>query len=298
MRASFSKVALICDSGTAAGCLEFGGVGLIRFSGVDFSYGSAGGTRALAALDLALEPGEMLGVLGANGSGKSTLALLTNGLLLPSAGSVTVDDLSTADAETLFDLRSRVGLVFQRPDDQVVATSVEDDVAFGPENLGLERAEIRRRVDTALADVGLIGLERREPHLLSGGQKQRLAIAGALAMQPRYLVLDEPTSMIDAAGREEVREVLARVRENGRAIMLITHDIAEVLSADRVVVLKAGACVFEGTPERLVSNATNLGEWGLELPTIGEFALQLRAFGIDAPLDIADAAGMVEALWR
>lgn len=270
---------------------------MIRFNDVSFAYGGME-TNALVGLHLSLEPGEMLAVLGSNGSGKSTLALLTNGLLLPSTGTVTVDELSTADPQTLFELRSRVGMVFQRPDDQVVATSVEDDVAFGPENLGLERAEIRRRVDEALADVGLTGLERREPHLLSGGQKQRLAIAGALAMRPRYLVLDEPTSMIDPVGREEVKDVLARVRESGRGILLITHDVTEVLAADKVLVLDAGRCAFQATPAELLGNAARLEEWGLEAPAIWDFALRLRALGLDVPLDATDASRMVDALWR
>jgi energy-coupling factor transport system ATP-binding protein len=182
---------------------------VISFSNVDFSYRN--GNAVLAALrniSLDVHPGETVAVLGANGSGKSTLARLANGLLLPEAGTVTVDGCGTDDESRTQEIRERIAIVLQHPDDQIVATTVEDDVAFGPENLGLSRDEIRRRVDEALLSVGLVGLERREPHLLSGGQKQRLAIAGALAMQPRYLVLDEPTSMLDPEGRRDVAAII------------------------------------------------------------------------------------------
>ncbi len=168
---------------------------------------------------------------------------------------MTVDGIDTRDESRGVEVRSAVGMVFQHPDDQIVATSVEDDIAFGPENLGLPRDQIRERVDEAIADTGLEGLGQREPHMLSGGQKQRLAMAGALAMRPRYLVLDEPTSMIDATGRKEFSSVLERVRASGRGVLLVTHDVAEALPADRVVVLDAGRLAFEGTPDGLLAEA-------------------------------------------
>lgn len=271
---------------------------MIRFDNVSFSYGPADrGIEALSAVDFSLEPGRMLAVLGANGSGKSTLARLTNGLLLPTRGRVVVDGIDTTDDERSFDLRSRVGMVFQNPDDQIVATAVEDDVAFGPENLGLERSEIRRRVDDALEAVGLAGLERREPHLLSGGQKQRLAIAGALAMLPRYLVLDEPTAMIDAQGRADVASVLERVRRSGHAVLLITHDLSEAAGADEVLVLHRGSVVFRGTVEALVADAGRLTTWGLELPPAARLGGSLRGFGVPVPATAFDPVAIAEALW-
>jgi len=270
---------------------------VIAFRQVSFAYPGAETHRmALDAFDLEVQAGEMVALLGANGSGKSTAARLVNGLLLPSAGSVTVDDIDTADDGRSYDVRQRVGMVFQHPDDQIVATSVEDDVAFGPENLGLERAEIRRRVDEAIADVGLTGLESREPHLLSGGQKQRLAIAGALAMRPRYLVLDEPTSMIDSQGRREVAEVLDRVRRAGHGILLITHDVAEAARADRVVVISLGRAVFSGSAEQLLDCEERMSEWGLALPPIAVIARELRSRGRAVASSAMDPASVVEAL--
>jgi len=273
---------------------------VIRFEAVSFAYGNApAGVLSLESLTLELAPGEMVAVLGANGSGKSTLARLTNGLLLPSAGTVTVDGIDTRDEARGVEVRSAVGMVFQHPDDQIVATSVEDDIAFGPENLGLPRDQIRMRVDEAVADTGLEGLGQREPHMLSGGQKQRLAMAGALAMRPRYLVLDEPTSMIDATGRKEFSSVLERVRASGRGVLLITHDVAEALPADRVVVLDTGRLAFEGTPDALLAKDESLASWGLELPPIARLARNLREAGAPTPLarDLAPHT-VVEALWR
>ncbi|MCL2503170.1 MAG: ATP-binding cassette domain-containing protein [Coriobacteriia bacterium] len=270
---------------------------MIRFDSVGYTYPGAG-APALAALDFSLAPGEMVVLLGANGSGKSTLARLTNGLLLPASGSVTVDGASTQDASTIYDIRTRVGMVFQRPDDQIVATSVEDDVAFGPENIGLAPDEIRARVDEALAQTGLVGLEDREPHLLSGGQKQRLAVAGALAMRPRYLVADEPTSMIDPVGRREVLDLLERVRSAGYGVLLITHSVADARSADRVVVLSRGESAFEGSYVELVRDPAWLAEWGLEVPRIVEFGSKLRAQGVAAPGPRSIPQEMAVALWR
>jgi energy-coupling factor transport system ATP-binding protein len=209
-----------------------------------------------------------------------------------------VDGIDTREENRGIEVRSTVGMVFQNPDDQIVATAVEDDVAFGPENLGLPRAEIRERVDEAISAVGLAGLERREPHLLSGGQKQRLAIAGALAMRPRYLVLDEPTAMIDAQGRHDVSRVLESVRASGHGVLLITHDIAEAARADRVCVLARGRLVFEGTMGGLLDNVSRLAEWGLELPPIAGLAGHLREAGVPVPAGELDPATIAEALWR
>ncbi|HSK47552.1 MAG TPA: ATP-binding cassette domain-containing protein [Coriobacteriia bacterium] len=271
---------------------------MIQFQEVSFSYpGSPAGVRALVDVDLVISSGQMLAVLGANGSGKSTLARLTNGLLVPDAGRVLVDGMDTSDDSLGLPIRERVGMVFQHPDDQIVAPAVEDDVAFGPENLGMPRAEIRLRVDSAIADVGLTGLERREPHLLSGGQKQRLAIAGALAMNPRYLVLDEPTSMIDSQGKREVTEVLARLRASGHAVLLVTHDVAEAVRADRVAVIDAGRIVFQGTPEELLHRRTEFGAWGLEMPPGGVLAERLRALGRPIPVRAMDAESIGSSLW-
>jgi len=270
---------------------------VISFSDASFSYRAAGKPlRALRGVSLDLGPGETVAVLGANGSGKSTLARLTNGLLLPDSGTVTVDGFDTADGSRTREIRERVAIVLQHPDDQIVATTVEDDVAFGPENLGLARDEIRRRVDEALAAVGLAGLERREPHLLSGGQKQRLAIAGALAMQPEYLVLDEPTSMLDPEGRRDVAAVIERLGRSGRGIMLVTHDLAEAARADRAVVLDGGAIVFSGPADELAARTELLGECGLEVPPFAVLAARLRELGVSIAPGLPDPEGLVGAL--
>lgn len=275
---------------------------MIKFDRVTFSYTAGAPAPALSEVSFEIRPGEMVGVLGANGSGKSTLARLANGLLLPDGGSVSVDGLDTSDGLHDARIRTAVGVVFQNPDDQIVATSVEDDVAFGPENLGLPRAQLRERVDSSLAQTGLSGLERREPHLLSGGQKQRLAIAGALAMQPRYLVLDEPLSMIDAEGRHQVREVLQSVRTDGHAILLITHDLAEVMVADRVIVLDAGRAVFLGSPLELLDNVERFREWGIEMSPLLDLTAELRTRGLDVSPDIHEPDGLASAIlehaWR
>jgi energy-coupling factor transport system ATP-binding protein len=272
---------------------------VISFDSVSYSYGVAGaGAAALFDVSVKVHPGELVALLGANGSGKSTLARLANGLFAPSAGSVSVEGIDTLDPAGARTIRELVAVVFQNPDDQIVATSVEDDVAFGPENLGLDRAEIRRRVDEALATVGLTGLERREPHLLSGGQKQRLAIAGALAMLPRYLVLDEPTSMLDPQGRAEVLGVLQRLRESGHGLLLITQDLSEAQRADRAVVLSGGSVVFEDAAASLFERSADLTHWGLEAPYLVVLAAELRRLGVFVPANPTDAHELVEALCR
>lgn len=272
---------------------------MIRFDDVSFTYRAAGAdVPALSGVSLDVEAGEMVAVLGANGSGKSTLVRLANGIALPTSGSVTVDSIATTDDGRIRELRTLVSAVFQRPDDQIVATSVEDDVAFGPENLGLPRDEIRRRVDAALDTVELGAFARREPHLLSGGQKQRLAIAGALAMSPRYLVLDEPTSMLDPSGRDEVGRAVAGLRAAGHGILLVSHDLAEVADADRVVVLEAGRVAFTGAPAELFALGDSLAAWGLELPAAALVAARLAARGVPVASTAVEPAAVVDALCR
>ena len=270
---------------------------VLLFREVNFAYRTAhGAVPALDRVSLELRPGESLAVVGANGSGKSTLARLCNGLLLPDDGTVLVDDLDTGDDDATWEIRTRVALVFQNPDNQIVGTVVEEDVAFGPENLGVPRAELRERVDASLSVVGLSGFERREPHLLSGGQKQRLAIAGALAMRPTYLVLDEPTSMLDPEGRRDVLAVIEVLRSQGHGILHVTHDLAEAARADRVMVLSAGAVTFSGTPGDLLSVPGRLGDWGLSLPPIGVLAAQLRSLGYSVPPSALDSESVVMSL--
>ena len=271
---------------------------MIRFDHITFAYRAHDtGQPALRDVTLAVEPGRHVAVLGANGCGKSTLVRLVNGMLLPRSGEVTVDGIDTRDETRSLELRQRVGIVFQRPDDQIVATSVEDDVAFGPENLGLPREEIRARVDEALAAVGMAGFEQREPHTLSGGQKQRLAIAGALAMRPAYLVLDEPTSMLDPAGRQEVLGIVRRLHAGGTGILHVTHDLGAVLGADEAFVLDAGEIAFSGVLAHLLEAHERLDGWGLELPPVGRLALALAALGVPIGSPQLDPESMAVALW-
>lgn len=270
---------------------------LIELSHVSFTYPGAD-RPAIDDVSLTVHPGRALALLGPNGSGKSTLARLCNALLLPGAGTVSVDGLRTADEGSVWDVRARVGFVQQNPENQIVGTVVEEDVAFGPENLGVPTAELRERVDAALAAVGLTGLERREPHLLSEGQKQRLAIAGALALRPSYLVLDEPTAMLDGAGRADVLEALRSLRERGVGIVHITHHLEDVLAADEVVVLEAGRVAFTGTPADLLGDPARARALGVELPPVVVLAEQLRAGGAMLPPDAWSAEAVVEALWR
>ena len=271
---------------------------MIRFEDIAFRYGSE--ERAVSALHgvtFGVGTGEQVAVLGANGSGKSTLVRLANGILLPHVGAVTVDGIDTRDEARSRDLRQRVGIVFQRPDDQIVATSVEDDVAFGPENLGLPREEIRTRVGGALAAVGLTGQERREPHTLSGGQKQRVAIAGTLAMHPAYLVLDEPTSMLDSRGRADVLAIVSRLVATGTGVLHVTHDLADVARADRVLVLDCGTIAFEGTVAELVVRPDVLEAAGLELPPVAALAERLAALGAPVQRGELDFQTVAAALW-
>ena len=261
----------------------------IEIENLEHVYQGAAGAahKALDKVNLSIEQGEFVAVLGANGSGKSTLARHLNGLLLPSSGQVRIEGLSTADAaerNELWKIRSKVGMVFQNPDNQLIAAVVEDDVAFGPENLGVEPMEIRQRVMNALQAVGMARFRKRAPHLLSGGQKQRVAIAGALAMETDCLVLDEPTAMLDPQGRKEVLEVVKRLhREKGLTVIFITHFMEEAMAAQRVIVMDQGRAVMEGSPREIFVRTKELKALGLEAPMAGELAERLRKAGIPLP---------------
>jgi len=268
---------------------------VISLREVSFTYPGAA-RAAIREMSLEILCGETLAVVGPNGSGKSTLALLMNGLLLPEEGSVVVDGFSTADIASIWEVRSRVGVVFQNPDAQIVGTVVEEDVAFGPENLGVPRDELRVRVEMALQSVGLSGLNRREPHLLSGGQKQRLAIAGVLALQPGYIILDEPTAMLDPAGRSGVLEIIARLRDEGAGVVHITHHVSDLATADRVLVLREGRVAFLGKPSELLEEEGLLESFGLTVPPVYEMTSRLRHLGLPVPALAMDADAIVSAL--
>ncbi|MCL6450389.1 MAG: energy-coupling factor transporter ATPase [Acetobacteraceae bacterium] len=272
---------------------------MVRAENVSFRYG-AGQPDEVAALfdvDLRVAPGEYVAVIGPNGSGKSTLAKHINALLMPSSGRVVVAGIDTRDPDRVWEVRQAAGMVFQNPDNQIVATVVEEDVAFGPENLGMPPAEIRRRVKEALEAVRLLEYSQHAPYALSGGQKQRLAIAGVLAIRPRCLVLDEPTAMLDPVGREEVLRTVRRLnREDGIAVIHITQDMEEAAEADRVVVMDGGRVVLEGTPRQVFARADLLRELGLEVPQVTELAQMLRADGLDIPPDLLTVDELVAAL--
>ena len=240
---------------------------------------------ALRGVSVTIEKGSFTVVLGHNGSGKSTFAKHLNAVLLPGGGAVYVEGMDTRDESLLLEIRRRTGMVFQNPDNQIVANVVEEDVAFGPENLGVPTAEIRRRVDDALAAVGMEQFARHAPHLLSGGQKQRIAIAGILAMEPECIVLDEATAMLDPAGRREVIDTVRRLnRERGITVVLITHHMAEAESADRVIVMNDGQVAMDGAPHDVFAQVDRLHELGLAAPDTVELLHLLREAGIDVPL--------------
>jgi len=258
---------------------------------------SADPEYALEDLSLDLYEGGFTAIIGHNGSGKSTLAKIINALILPQEGRVTVCGWDTQDESRLWDIRRNAGMIFQNPDNQLVATLVEEDVAFGPENLGIPREEIRRRVDESLEAVGMTAYARHAPHLLSGGQKQRIAIAGVIAMQPRLLLMDEPTAMLDPSGRREVIEAAHRLnREKGITVVLITHFMQEALGADRVVVMDQGKVVRDGAPREVFRHVEELQAIGLEVPPMTELAYLLRREGLSIPEDTVETAEMVEAL--
>ena len=257
---------------------------IIRIEDLHFTY--PGDTEeTLRGIDLEIAAGSFVAVLGHNGSGKSTLAKLLNAILLPTSGHVYVAGVDTADEERLLEVRGTVGLVFQNPDNQIVANVVEDDVAFAPENLGVEPAEIRRRVDDALKTVGMYEYRMHAPHLLSGGQKQRVAIAGVLAMRPECIVLDEPTAMLDPIGRREVISTVTRLcREQGITVVLITHHMSECVNADRLVVMSEGRIIADGEPREVFSQVELLKSEGLSVPATTELIWELNQEGWDLPI--------------
>lgn len=274
----------------------------IRTEHLKFSYDAqseSGGVTVFDDLNLSIEEGSFVAVLGHNGCGKSTLAKHFNAVLLPEGGSVHVFGMDTSDESLLVDIRRTVGMVFQNPDNQMVANVVEEDVAFAPENLGVPSEEIRRRVDEALKLVGMYDYRLHAPHLLSGGQKQRVAIAGVIAMQPKCIVLDEPTAMLDPAGRREVIDTATKLcREQGITVVLITHHMEECVGADRVIVLSNGAVVADGAPKQVFSQVDLLKREGLTAPVTVRLLHALRAHGMDVPLDaltVSDCADAVAA---
>ena len=265
---------------------------MIDCRGVSFSYD--GVTPALDGIDLNIEDGEFFCILGGNGSGKSTFAKHLNALLQPDAGTVRINGMDASDPELVYDIRSTAGMVFQNPDDQLVATLVEDDVAFGPENLGVPSAQIAQRVREALKGVGLVGFERHETHALSGGQKQRVALAGVLAMEPRVLILDEASSMLDPRGRKGLMKVCRALHDRGMTIVMITHFMEEAAEADRVAVFRAGRVALLGAPEEILTRADELARLNLDMPASCSLGRALRAKGVPVCAQVREADMVAE----
>mgnify|MGYP002529315487 CR=1 FL=1 len=275
---------------------------IIRTENLQYAYPADEGAEpvlALKGVDLTIEQGSFVVVLGHNGSGKSTLAKTLNGVLLPCGGHVYVEGMDTLDEHLLLAIRRTVGMVFQNPDNQIVANVVEEDVAFAPENLGVPSEEIRRRVDEALRQVGMYEYREHAPHLLSGGQKQRVAIAGVIAMRPRCIVLDEPTAMLDPIGRSEVMKTIRALnRTSGVTVVLITHHMDEAAMADRLVVMAKGKIVSDGPPRQVFRQVEALKSVGLTVPETTELLWQLRQAGVDVPLDALSDEECAQALYR
>lgn len=261
---------------------------IIKFENVHYTY-PGDQMESLCGVDLEIGEGSFVAVLGHNGSGKSTLAKHMNAILVPTQGRVTVNGIDSADENRLIELRRNVGMVFQNPDNQIVANVVEDDVAFAPENLGVEPAEIRRRVDEALKQVGMYDKRQHAPHLLSGGQKQRVAIAGVIAMEPKIIVLDEPTAMLDPIGREEVISTVTRLcREKGMTVVLITHHMDECVGADRLIVMSGGSIAADGAPPEVFADIALMEREGLTVPETTRLLYDLRQRGMNLPLTALD----------
>ena len=273
----------------------------IKFDNVSFAYDAEEEQpiRAVNDFSLTVPEGQFLAILGHNGCGKSTVAKLVNGILVPTKGKVTVAGMDTADEDKTVDIRRNVGMVFQNPDNQIVATIVEDDVAFGPENLGVEPAEIRKAVDAALKAVGMYEFRKREPHRLSGGQKQRVAIAGVIAMNTKCIVMDEPTAMLDPQGRKEVIDTVMKLnKEFGITVILITHFMDEAVKADRVVVMDDGCIALDSTPKQVFRNVEKIKALGLDVPQVTELVYRLRKMGMKLPDDILDENECAEAVLK
>lgn len=272
---------------------------IIKIENVSFEYKKDGGEnskKALRNINLQIEKSSFTAILGKNGSGKSTLAKNLNGLLLPTEGRVLVNGYDTSDDEHIWDVRQSAGMVFQNPDNQLVSAIVEDDVAFGPENLGIDPLEIRKRVDKALADVNMGPYRGKSPHLLSGGQKQRIAIAGVVAMKPSCIIFDEPTAMLDPKGRSEIMRIIKELNEEGITVVLITHFMEEAVHADRVIIMNEGEVFLDGSPEEVFSRGEQVRSVNLDVPLAVELAAKLRLKGITVPENIIGMEEMVEYL--
>ena len=273
---------------------------LIETKDTVFSYVDEDGQApiVLNGVSLSIEQGSFVAILGHNGSGKSTLAKHMNAVLLPTGGKVYVDGMDTLDEDKLLEIRRTIGMVFQNPDNQIVANVVEEDVAFAPENLGIPPEEIRQRVDKALALVGMSEYSQHAPHKLSGGQKQRIAIAGVIAMKPRCIVLDEPTAMLDPIGREEVLNTIRSLnRDTGATIVLITHHMDEAALADRLVVMSKGSIAYDGTPKEIFAEVEGLRSIGLTVPETVGLLWELREAGLDLPLDAISVEDCAKVLY-
>ncbi|MBF1138320.1 MAG: energy-coupling factor transporter ATPase [[Eubacterium] sulci] len=249
---------------------------------------------AIKGVSLEIEEGSFTAIIGQNGSGKSTLAKNLNGLLLPSKGAVYVSGMDTRDEDKIWDIRQTAGMVFQNPDNQLVSAIVEDDVAFGPENIGIDPVEIRARVDEALDAVKMGKYKRKAPHLLSGGQKQRIAIAGVVAIRPRCIIFDEPTAMLDPRGRKDIMEIIEKLHREGITVILITHFMDEAVRADRVVIMNKGEILLDGTPEHVFSQDELIRSARLDVPMAAEIAIYLRENGIDVPPEVVTAERLKE----
>ncbi len=279
---------------------------IIKAENVHYEYLSyddegkpAGTTTAVDGVNLDVEPGQFIGILGHNGSGKSTFAKHLNALLVPTEGTVWVEGSDTRDESRIWDIRQTAGMVFQNPDNQIIASVVEEDVGFGPENMGVPTEEIWERVDKALEITGMTAYREHSPNKLSGGQKQRVAIAGVLAMKPKCIVLDEPTAMLDPVGRKEVLNALKALnKEEHITLIHITHYMNELTGADRIFVMDKGKVALSGTPREVFGQVEKMRELGLDVPQVTELAYELRKEGIDIPADILTADEMVEALCR
>ena len=274
---------------------------IIEIKDLHFAYSDTeeASPSVLNGVDLAIEEGSFVAVLGHNGSGKSTLAKHLNAIHLPTGGAVYVAGMDTADEELLLDIRRTIGMVFQNPDNQIVANVVEEDVAFAPENLGVPSEEIRQRVDNALKAVGMYEFREHAPHLLSGGQKQRIAIAGVIAMQPRCIVLDEPTAMLDPNGRADVLRTIKQLnRTSGVTVVLITHHMDEAAQADRLVVMAKGKVIADGEPKKVFQDVEGLKAVGLTVPHTTELLWQLRQEGLDVPLDALSDEECAQVLYE
>ena len=270
---------------------------IIKAQNLTFKYSAT--APAIKGVDLEINEGEFVAIIGHNGSGKSTLAKLFNGLIKPTSGDVIVDGINTRNDDTIFDVRKTVGVVFQNPDNQLVASIVEDDVAFGAENIGLPREEIAKRIDFALKTVGMLEFKNSTPSRLSGGQKQRIAIAGVLAIMPKVLVLDESTAMLDPTGRRDVVGTMEKLnRTEGKTIINITHYMDEAVRADRVIVIDDGNVVLDGTPAEIFAEVDKLRGAGLDLPQCTDLAIKLSAKGIDVSGDINTPEQCADAIAR